>query len=193
MRILVGLGNPGGEYEKTRHNAGFWTLDAVAKHLNISKWKESKGGLLAETTQEKEKILLFKPQGFMNRSGLAVRQIVDFYQIPSENIAVIFDDVYIQPGSARVRKGGGDGGHNGLRSIIEHVDPEGFLRIKVGVGLYGQKQEERVHQPALDHYVLQALPVHDHKLVEKLIDKILPNLIGWLEHGTALETETIHI
>ena len=161
MRVLVGLGNPGAEYEKTRHNAGFWVVDAVASYLSWGQWKEFKGGLMAEGSSNGEKIILFKPLGFMNRSGLPLRQLVDFYQIPAENVAVALDDVYIAPGSARVRTSGGDGGHNGLRSVIEHVDPDAFWRIKVGVGLYSQKQDERVHQPALDHYVLQPLPAHD--------------------------------
>lgn len=192
MRILIGLGNPGSEYEKTRHNAGFWTVDAVAAHLGWGLWKEFKGGLLAEGHLNGEKLLLFKPQEFMNRSGVSVKTILDYFQIPTDDVAVVMDDVYIAPGSARMRRNGGDGGHNGLRSILQHVDPDTFWRIKVGVGLYPQEQADRAHAPALDHYVLQPMPAHDHKQVVKLVDKLVPNLVGWLEHGT-LPTETVHL
>ncbi len=191
MRILVGLGNPGAEYVKTRHNAGFWTVDAVASYLAWGQWKEFKGGLLAEGVSNGERLLLFKPQKFMNLSGLPVRQVLDYFQIDPKDMAVALDDVYVQPGSARMRQSGGDSGHNGLRSVLEHVDPDVFWRVKIGVGLYGQRQEEKIHQPALDQYVLAPLPAHDRKQVEKLIDKAVPNLVAWLEHGT-LATETIH-
>jgi PTH1 family peptidyl-tRNA hydrolase len=193
MRVLVGLGNPGAEYEKTRHNAGFWVADALAAHYGVEKWKEFKGGLLAETSGNGEKILLFKPQVFMNRSGQPVTELLKYFHIATADTAVALDDVYIQPGSARVRTSGGDGGHNGLHSVIQHVDPDDFWRVKIGVGLYGQRPEEKIHQPALDQYVLSPLPAHDAKQVHKLIDKIVPNLVAWLEHGTELSAETLHI
>lgn len=193
MRLLVGLGNPGDEYDKTRHNAGFWVADALVNHLGWGQWKEMKGGLLAEGVSNGEKILIFKPQTFMNRSGQPVRDIAQYFQIAPEDIAIALDDVYIQPGSARVRQSGGDGGHNGLHSVIGQLDPDVFWRIKIGVGLYGQRPEEKIHQPALDQYVLSTLPAHDFKQVMKLIDKIVPNLVTWLEHSTELSTETIHI
>jgi peptidyl-tRNA hydrolase, PTH1 family len=192
MRVLVGLGNPGEEYAKTRHNAGFWTVDAVAAYLAWGQWKEFKGGLMAEGVSNGEKIILFKPMGFMNRSGMPVRQLLDYFAVTPADMAVALDDVYIQPGTARIRQSGGDGGHNGLRSVLEHVDPDEFWRVKIGVGLYHQNPNERQHQPALDQFVLQPLPKHEHKQALKLIDKIVPNLVAWLEHGE-LSTETVHI
>lgn len=192
MRILVGLGNPGEQYDKSRHNVGFWAADAVAAYLSWGQWKEFKGGLLAEGVSNGEKIAVFKPQSFMNGSGLPVRQLLDFYKITSDDIAVVTDDVYVQPGSARVRQSGGDGGHNGLKSLHDHLEPETFWRVKIGVGLYPQEHDERHHAPALDQYVLEPLPAHDKKQVIKLIDKLVPNLVTWLEHGT-LSAETVHI
>jgi PTH1 family peptidyl-tRNA hydrolase len=183
MRVLVGLGNPGSEYDKTRHNAGFWLVDAVASYLGWSQWKEFKGGVLSEGVSNGEKLALFKPQGFMNRSGLPVRQLLEYFQVTTADLAVAMDDVYVRPGSVRIRQSGGDGGHNGLRSVLSHVDPDTFWRIKIGAGLYSQDPEERLHLPALDDYVLQPLPAHDLKQVHKAIDELVPDLVQWLEQG----------
>lgn len=191
MRVLVGLGNPGAKYDKTRHNAGFWVVDAVANYLGWGQWKEVKGCLVAEGVSNGEKIILAKPQTFMNRSGQPVKQLLEYFQVGTEDLAVALDDVYIHPGTARVRRSGGDGGHNGLHSVLSLVDPDTFWRVKIGVGLYGQRPEEKIHQPALDKYVLEPLPKHERKQVALLIDKLVPNLVGWLEHGT-LSPETIH-
>lgn len=192
MRVLVGLGNPGDEYRTTRHNAGFWAADALVSYLGWGLWREFKGGLLAEGVSNGEKVAIFKPQTFMNRSGLPVRSLLDYFHIEAENVLVLLDDVYIAPGTARIRTSGGDGGHNGLRSVIEHVEPDTFWRVKIGVGLYPQEHDERHHAPALDQYVLQPLPAHDRKQVDKLIDTLVPNLVGWLEHGS-IETQTLHV
>jgi PTH1 family peptidyl-tRNA hydrolase len=191
MRVLVGLGNPGPQYEKTRHNAGFWLVDAVAAHLGWSLWKEVQGGLLAKGVSNGEEVLLFKPLGFMNQSGVPVRQLLNYYKIEPADLAVALDDVYVAPGSARLRQTGGDGGHNGLRSILQQLNPDDFWRVKIGVGLYPQHEHEKANQPALDHYVLSPLPSHDHKNVIKLIDTLVPNLVAWLEHGT-LTQATVH-
>jgi PTH1 family peptidyl-tRNA hydrolase len=191
MRALIGLGNPGEKYERTRHNVGFVCVDALAQKLELS-WKKFKDGELAEGQINGEKILLFKPMQFMNQSGMPVRQLVDYFSLPSEDICVVTDDVYIAPGTARIRQGGGDSGHNGMRSLIDHLDPDTFWRVRIGMGLYEQHLEKRAKQPPLDEYVLQRPPAHDQKTTEKLIDNLLPNLILWLEHGT-LSTETVHV
>ena len=192
MRLLVGLGNPGDEFKKTRHNVGFDALDAVAKQIGTSRWKVFKGGLIAETGQGSTKAFLFKPQEYMNRSGESIRQVVDFYQIEAPDLCIITDDVYITPGSARIRHGGGDGGHNGWKSIGEHLTYINFWRVRIGMGLYEQHPEHRMHQPPLDEYVLGRLPLHEHKRVVQLIDKLTPNLVQWLERGELVE-ETLHI
>jgi PTH1 family peptidyl-tRNA hydrolase len=192
MRLLVGLGNPGKEYDGTRHNLGFDCVDAVAKHLGASNWKAFKGGMLAESVINKEKALIFKPQEFMNRSGLPIRQIVDYYGIAPHDVCIVADDVYVAPGSVRIRKSGGDGGHNGWKSVIEHLDPDSFWRVKIGAGVYEQHPDKRAHQPALEEYVLKPMPKHEQKAVADLIDRVVPDLVQWLEHGT-LETETVHL
>ena len=192
MRLVAGLGNPGDKYEKTRHNAGFWCVDALAKALDAGNAREFQGGLLQEARLDGEKVLLFKPAQFMNRSGLPLAQVSDYYGVHPEDILVAYDDVYVAPGSIRIRKGGGDGGHNGIRSLLEHIKPDAFSRVRIGVGLYEQDPQKRLHQPPLDEYVLQPLPQPDRELVAKAIDGMLPNLIKWLGTGELAE-HTIHV
>jgi len=191
MRVLIGLGNPGEEYELTRHNAGFWLLDAIAKKLDVDDWKAFKGGELAEVWFGSQKALLFKPMHYMNRSGDPIHQLVDFYDLDLEDLAIAADDVYIEPGSVRVRRGGGDGGHNGWKSILGVLADDSFWRIRIGAGLYEQHPLKRRHQPPLDAYVLQPMPTSDHEKVVHLIDNLVPKLVQWLEHGD-LSEETLH-
>jgi PTH1 family peptidyl-tRNA hydrolase len=186
------LGNPGDEHVRDRHTIGFVCIDEVAKKLEAGKAKTFKGGELYEVGTGKGKALLFKPMQFMNRSGQPVREVAEYYGIEPEDIAVVTDDVYIAPGSIRIRKSGGDGGHNALKSLHEHLSSDTYWRIKVGVGLYEQHPEHRMHQPPLDEYVLQPLPPHERKSVEHAIDRVVPNLIQWLEQGN-LDEETIHV
>ncbi len=192
MRLLVGLGNPGPKYQGTRHNVGFEVVDAVAAALNITKWKTFKDGLLAEAGSGENKILLFKPQQFMNNSGVQVRQLLDYYHVPAADTAVVYDDVYIQPGSIRIRQGGGDSGHNGMKSLHTHLTDHAFWRLRVGAGLYEQKPELRHTLPALEDYVVQKFPATDLKKVQKLIDNQVPNLVEWLKLGTGLQEQTVH-
>ncbi|CAN5174413.1 hypothetical protein BH11PAT4_BH11PAT4_2910 [soil metagenome] len=192
MRLLVGLGNPGPKYQGTRHNVGFDVVDAVAENLGVTTWKTFKDGLLAEAGMGEDKILLFKPQQFMNNSGVQVRQLVDFYQLEAPDIAVAYDDVYIQPGSIRIRQGGGDSGHNGMKSLHTHLIDHAFWRLRVGAGLYEQNPELRHHLPSLEDYVVQKFPVSDAKKVQKLIDNQVPNLVQWLKLGTGLQEQTVH-
>jgi PTH1 family peptidyl-tRNA hydrolase len=193
MRLLVGLGNPGERYDNTRHNVGFACVDAVAEAIGKPAWKEFKDGLLALATVGNERVALFKPMQFMNNSGLHVQEVVSYYTIESPDLAVVCDDVYVKPGSARIRQSVGDGGHNGMKSLLVHLDPDTFWRVKIGAGLYEQHKDQRVRQPALEDYVLQKLPTHDSHLVEKVIDRLVPDLVTWLEHGTGLTQKTVHI
>lgn len=194
MRLLVGLGNPGEEYLHTRHNAGFVCLDAVALALEVKKWREVKGGKLAEVQLEGsiEKALLFKPMQFMNTSGIPVQKVANYYKIASPDIAIVADDVYITPGTARIRDTGGDGGHNGWKSIIKRLDPDTFCRVRIGVGIYEQHPEIRQNKGHLEAYVLKPLPVHDRKIVARLIDKLVPDLIKWLSTGE-MEHTSLHL
>ena len=194
MRALIGLGNPGEQYKDTRHNLGFVAIDVVAKKLDITIWKKDQNCLVAEyRTEAGEKVFLVKPQSFMNTSGQPIRQFLDYYNIVTSDVAIVADDVYVKPGSARIRQSGGDGGHNGWKSVIAHLDPDTFWRVKIGCGLYEQHPEKRTSHPPLDQYVLERQAKHDEKTTQELIDKIVPNLVEWLESGQGLSDQTVHI
>lgn len=132
--MLVGLGNPGTKYENTRHNAGFVCLDVVAEKYGVKINKLKFKSLMGEGRIEGKRCLFLKPQTFMNLSGEAVREAAAFYKIPPEKIIVIFDDISLDPGKLRIRRKGSDGGHNGMKNIIYHLNSNEFPRIKVGVG-----------------------------------------------------------
>ena len=132
--LIVGLGNPGKNYEFTRHNAGFLTLDHIASELDTEINNLKNNALVAAVVINNHRCLLVKPQTFMNNSGTAVRDIAKFYKIPPEKIVVIFDDISLPCGKLRIRRKGTDGGHNGIKSIIYHLNSDQFPRIKIGVG-----------------------------------------------------------
>ncbi len=132
--LIVGLGNPGLQYERTRHNAGFIVLDCMAKRLNaeISKYKFK--AKLAEVEISGKRCLVMKPETFMNNSGQAVVEAMNFYKLDADHLIVIYDDISLEPGTMRIRRKGSDGGHNGIKSIIQLTGEDKFPRIKVGVG-----------------------------------------------------------
>lgn len=132
--LIVGLGNPGGKYEITRHNAGFLWADLFAESLNTEIKRLKYHALTAEVNIDGHRCLLMKPQTFMNNSGEAVSEAAKFYKIPLEKIIVIFDDISLPIGKLRVRRKGSAGGHNGIKSIIAHLGSENFPRVKLGVG-----------------------------------------------------------
>lgn len=132
--LVVGLGNPGAKYEKTRHNAGFCALDILAKELGVEVKKARFQGLTALASLGGQKVLLLKPQTFMNASGLSVKQAVDFYKIPTARVLVLFDDVSLDVGRIRIRSSGSAGGHNGIKSMISSLGSDQFPRVKIGVG-----------------------------------------------------------
>lgn len=135
MFVIIGLGNPGKKYENTRHNAGFISIDALADKYGISITEKKHKALCGSGVIEGNKVLLVKPQTFMNLSGESVRSVMDFYKIdPEEDMLVIYDDISLAPGNIRIRKKGSAGGHNGIKSIIAHAGTQNFMRIKVGVG-----------------------------------------------------------
>ena len=131
--IVVGLGNPGSEYEKTRHNAGFMAIDYIAEKLGVRIDRVKFHALVCEAVISGHRVLLMKPTTFMNNSGVAIGEAATFYKIPAENIIVLHDEISFEPGKIRIRRKGSAGGHNGLKSIIERVG-DGFPRIKIGVG-----------------------------------------------------------
>jgi len=140
MYIVAGLGNPSREYQNTRHNIGFEVIDALAEKYSIKMIDAKYKSLCGTGIIEGQKVLLMKPQTFMNLSGEAIRAAMDFYKIdPDNELLVICDDIYLDPGKLRIRKKGSAGGHNGLKNIITHTGTEGFTRLRVGVGKKPEK------------------------------------------------------
>ena len=163
MFLIVGLGNPEKKYDKTRHNIGFDTIDALADKYNISMNEKKHKALCGTGVIDGVKVLLAKPQTYMNLSGDSVAEIVNFYKIdPEEEMIVIFDDISLAPGNIRARKKGSAGGHNGIKSIIARTGTQNFMRIKVGVG------EKPAGWDLADH-VLGHFSREDRALVEDAI------------------------
>lgn len=172
--MIVGLGNPGREYEYTRHNTGFLTLDRLCVEQNTEIKKLKYKSLMGDTVINGHRCLLVKPQTFMNNSGEAVRDIANFYKIPPEKIIVIFDDISLPCGKLRVRRKGSDGGHNGIKSIIYHLNSDNFPRIKIGVG-------EKPHPDYnLADWVLSTFSKDEMELLMEAIKKalsVLPDML----------------
>ena len=134
MKLVVGLGNKGREYENTRHNMGFMLVDRYLQYKNITdKFKDKFNAIYIETTINNEKVIFIKPMTYMNNSGIAVRAFVDFYKLNSEDILVISDDLDLDLGKFRLRRNGSSGGHNGLKSIISHLGTDNFKRLRIGI------------------------------------------------------------
>ena len=178
--LIVGLGNPGREYENTRHNAGFRALDILAAKLGCKVDKAKYQGLYGQVTHNGRKLLLLKPQTYMNLSGRSVLQLSAFFQVPPQNIIILFDDISLEPGRLRLRKDGSAGGHNGIKSIIQELGSQDFPRVKIGVGAKPHPdfdlaawvlsafsaQEEKALQPALERAADAALAIVELGLPE---------------------------
>lgn len=134
MYLIVGLGNPEEQYNKTRHNMGFNTINKIAEQYNIKIEKIKFNGLYESGIIEGKKVILLKPQTYMNLSGDSIKEFVQFYKIEKEKILVIYDDMDIEPGKIKIRKKGSSGGHNGIKSIISNLGTEEFARIRIGIG-----------------------------------------------------------
>lgn len=134
MYLVVGLGNPEEEYRKTRHNMGFDVVNEIASKYAVSMERKKFDAIFGETIIEGQKVILIKPQTYMNLSGVAVKQFVDFYKIPMEQVIVIYDDMDIEKGTMKIRKKGGAGSHNGMKSVISQIGSEDFPRIRIGIG-----------------------------------------------------------
>ena len=159
--LIVGLGNPGPKYALTFHNLGFLVVDLLASRWNAGSFTSKFHGHLGETIRGGRKILLLKPQTFMNRSGLSVAETVTFYKIPPEDLLVITDDLDLPPAAMRIRLTGGAGGHNGLKSINESIGTEKFPRVRLGIG--------RSAFAAPDAHVLSTIPKADQSLFAELV------------------------
>ena len=165
MFLIAGLGNPDKKYEKTRHNIGFDTVDALAEKYNISITEKKHKALCGSGVIEGVKVILAKPQTYMNLSGESLRPIMDFYKLDLSDILVIYDDISLEPGMLRLRTKGSAGGHNGMKSIIKHLGGDTFPRIRVGIG--GEKHPGQ----DLADYVLGHFKDDEKELLAESLDK----------------------
>lgn len=184
MKLIVGLGNPGKEYEKTRHNIGFMVVDKISSMLNGNDFKEKFSGLLCEINYKGEKLLILKPQTFMNLSGNSLIQVVNFYKLNvEEDIIIIHDDMSLPLGKLRIREKGSAGGHNGIKSIISQIGDK-FLRIKFGIGQSADKdkiinfvigrfskEEEIEIENIIENTAKIALEIVEGEKIEKVLQK----------------------
>ena len=176
MFLIVGLGNPGRQYEHTRHNAGFDVMDALAEKYNISISESGHKALFGKGMIGGQKVILAKPQTFMNLSGESVAELLHYYKIdPEEELLVIFDDISLAPGNIRIRKKGSAGGHNGIKNIILHLGTQVFPRVRVGVG-------EKPEEYDLADYVLGHFSKEDRELMEEGYDRA-DHAVGMILNG----------
>jgi PTH1 family peptidyl-tRNA hydrolase len=167
MLVFAGLGNPGAKYANNRHNVGFMAADAIARRHSFSPWSKKFQGLISEGTLGGEKIVLIKPQTFMNLSGQSVGEALRFYKLELSALTVFYDEIDLAEGKLRIKTGGGAGGHNGIRSIDGHVG-NAYRRVRIGVGHPGVKE-------MVQHHVLGDFAKADREWLEPLLDAIADN------------------
>lgn len=160
MYLITGLGNPTKEYDKTRHNAGFCVIDVLADKYRIDVSEKKHRGLCGRGVIEGQKVILVKPQTYMNLSGECLREVADYYKIDPEDIIVIYDDISLDPGQLRIRLKGSAGGHNGIKNIIAQLGTQEFPRVKVGVGAKPPRMD-------LADYVLGHFSAEDQKIMDE--------------------------
>lgn len=185
MFLLTGLGNPGTEYENTRHNAGFMAADEFVRRYNFSGWKKRFNGETAEGTIDGEKIIVLKPLTFMNNSGQAVRAAMDFFKLPVEKVVVMHDDMDLPVGKVKAKTGGGAGGHNGLRSIDAHCSQD-YARVRFGVG-HPQSREQVVN------WVLTGFSKADKDIINETFEDVAEVLPVLFREGTAAFTSGLAV
>lgn len=169
MHLIVGLGNPGAEYANNRHNIGFMAVDAIAHAHGFAPFRSKFNAVLSDGTIDGERVLLLKPQTFMNRSGDAVGQAVKFYKLAPDDVTVIYDELDLLPGKLRVKTGGGNGGHNGLRSI-DPVIGTNYHRVRLGIGHPG-------HKDLVTRHVLGDFAKADQDWLDDLLESIAKNAV----------------
>lgn len=178
MYIILGIGNPGKKYDGTRHNIGFIALDYMSEKYGIKINKIKHKALIGEGKIAGEKVMLVKPQTFVNLSGESLREICSYYKVPTENIIVIHDDISLACGKMRIRTKGSDGGHNGIKSIIYQLSSDSFIRIKVGVGTPPENYD--LADWVLGHFSKEEI-THLSKLVDCIVEEVVPEII---QNGT---------
>ncbi|NMA01113.1 MAG: aminoacyl-tRNA hydrolase [Clostridia bacterium] len=176
MFLIIGLGNPGQKYKDTRHNVGFKVIDKIAQNLNIEVDKKEHQGLVQSTFWHGEKILLVKPQTYMNLSGQTVGELINYYHDQIDDLLVIHDDLDLPVGQLRFKKDGGTGGHNGLKSIVEHLNSQDFNRLKIGIGHPQGSMDVK-------NYVLTSFSEEERQSLEETIDRATEAVKTWMLEG----------
>ena len=176
MKLIIGLGNPGEEYKKTRHNAGFLAVNKIANNFRfpVSSFQSKFNAEISQGIIDEEKIILAKPQTFMNNSGQAVKAIIDYYKIKPEDIIVIHDDLDILLGEYKISKNKNSGGHKGVQSIIDYLGTKDFTRIRIGIGIENKKTPT-------EKFVLERFGEDEMGIVEGVIEEIIKKEIEKLE------------
>lgn len=176
MYLIVGLGNPEEEYANTRHNMGFNVINKLSEEYKIEVNKNKFDALFAAGNIEGEKVILLKPQTYMNLSGKSIIQVINFYKIPLENVLIIYDDIDIEPGLIRIRKKGSSGSHNGMKSVVAELNSQEFPRIRVGIGKPKFTND-------MINYVIGAVPKEEQIKLEEGTKKAKEAVIEVLKNG----------
>ncbi|GAA0311053.1 PTH1 family peptidyl-tRNA hydrolase [Gracilibacillus halotolerans] len=176
MKVIAGLGNPGKKYANTRHNIGFLVIDELLSRNGWSLSKRKFNGLYTEELVHYEKMIIVQPQTFMNLSGECIRPLMDFYQLEPSDIAIVYDDLDLPLGKVKLRQTGGHGGHNGIRSLISHLDTKQFNRIRIGIG------RPDTQMPVID-YVLGKFSKEERKLIDPAIQKAADAIEEWASNS----------
>lgn len=176
MKVIFGLGNPGSKYSDTRHNIGYMLLDYIAGFFSVNFSKANKDYSVANLNRKSEKVFLVKPVTFMNLSGLAVKNIINFYKLDYSDILVVCDDINLDFGQLRIKEKGGDGGHNGLSSIIYEINNSDFARLRIGVGNSFQKGQQ-------SDFVLSPFSNDERKELKSILDFAKDISVNFLECG----------
>lgn len=185
LKLIVGLGNPGPEHLLTRHNAGFWFVDALASNLGQRFRSHTRfQGDISRVQLGGQEIMLLKPMTYMNRSGLAIRAVCDYMKLPPQEILVAHDELDLPSGEARFKLGGGHGGHNGLRDTITHIGPD-FWRLRIGIGHPGDRSQ------VID-YVLRRAPAAEEDKIMTSVADALGALSTFIEHGSERAMNGLH-
>ena len=175
--LIVGLGNPGKQYERTRHNAGYRAIDLLAQKLGCKIDKAKFQGLYGQVNYNQKKLFLLKPLTFMNLSGRSVLQLSAYFSIPPQRIIVLFDDVSLEPGRLRVRADGSAGGHNGIKSIIQELGSQEFPRVKIGVGAKAHPEQD------LADWVLSTFSAQDEKALQSAFERSADAALCIIDRG----------
>lgn len=189
MKLIAGLGNPGGKYEATRHNAGFWLLDAIAQQERVTFKRESRfQGAVAKVATSAGDLWLLKPETFMNLSGQAVAAVANYYKITTDQVLVAHDELDLPPGGVKLKYGGGLSGHNGLKSIAQSLGTQDFWRLRLGIG---HPRDTAIEREVVD-YVLHAPGGEERKMINAAQERVLDVWPQIIAHQMEAAMLTLH-